>query len=305
MKRKLSNFLKKYRREGDKLLLACSGGPDSLALLHLLHELDVVFGVAHVDHGWREESAAEAGELKVLCSKLGLAFYCRKLDSSLLKGNLEAACRTARLALFKEICDMEGYSAVLLGHHADDKAETVLKRALEGATLTALTGPQEVSLVDGVELWRPLLQVRKKEILSWIEERGLTPFFDRTNEDPRFLRARFRQQILPGLAEQFGKEVDTALCHLGNQAEELSDYLDSRVAPYLCEEGVLDLRERIPEHDVELKHLLRCFCRREGVALSREQLGTLVGLLRDKKAHKHVGELKVDRGVCTVNVHLW
>ena len=299
MKKKLSNFLRKYRREGDRLLLACSGGPDSLALLHLLHEERVAFGVAHVDHGWRKESGDEAEQLRALCEELGHPFYCRKLDPSGIKGNLEAACRNARLAFFKEICEAEGYRAVLLGHHANDKAETVLKRALEGATLTALTGPQEVSVVEGVVLWRPLLHVRKKEILAWIKERGLAPFHDVTNDDPRYLRARFRQQILPGLAEQFGKEIDTALCHLGNQAEELSDYLDSRVAPYLCVAKELDLSEKMPAHDVELKHLIRRFCQREKIALSREQVGTVVSLLRAKKANKKVGGLMVDRGVVT------
>ncbi|MCH9703393.1 MAG: tRNA lysidine(34) synthetase TilS, partial [Chlamydiae bacterium] len=117
------------------LLLALSGGPDSMALLHLMRELNHPFEVAHIDHGWREKSAEEAEKLQTLVNE---PFHLKRLEK--FSQNAEDQARRARLNFFRELCEKRGLEGVLLGHHADDQAETVLKRLFEGARLTKLSG---------------------------------------------------------------------------------------------------------------------------------------------------------------------
>lgn len=161
----LSKFLIQHRKTNKPLLLALSGGPDSLALFHLLLEVSkehsIPFAIAHVDHGWRPESGTEAEILKELAQKHDLGFHLKKLDPKSLEGNLEDACRSERLQFFKELCQAHEYEAVLMGHHADDAAETVLKRLFEGSSLKAVAGLQEVSCYDDLQIWRPLLKKTK------------------------------------------------------------------------------------------------------------------------------------------------
>lgn len=295
----VADFLTTHNNPNRPLLLALSGGPDSLALLHLLLEYQknvsaLHFGVAHVDHGWRKESAQEAKILENMVSKMGLPFHLKTLDFSSLKGNLEAVGREERLKFFKDLCNQCGYKAVLFGHHADDLAETVLKRTLEGAALPHLRGMREVSNLFGITVWRPLLTVNKSQLIEWLEERGLSGFKDSTNEDPRFLRGRFRSNILPFLSKEFGKEICPALCRLSTEATELRDYLDQKIAPYLAQTikgpfgSLLDLRACFPIPSFEIKHLIRCFCEMHDFALSRESLEKAALLFDEGTANKKI-----------------
>ncbi len=215
------------------LLLGLSGGPDSLALFHLLlkyrkqHPFEL--GIAHVDHGWRQESSEEARLLQNIVEKEGLPFHLKTLLPEDLQGNLEAASRDARILFFADLCQKYHYQAVLLAHHADDQAETVLKRVLEGASLPYLCGLRETATVHNVLFWRPLLKINKNEILQWLERHQLKGFDDRTNRDPRFLRGKFRTRILPALSKEFGKQVEKNLERLGAEALEWHHYLNSKV----------------------------------------------------------------------------
>lgn len=296
----VSSFLQRHHKKELPLLLAFSGGPDSLALLHFLIEYRKInpsfsFALAHVDHGWRNESSQEAELIAKMAEKLGLVLHLKKLIPKELQGNLEAACRDARLQFFSELCSQNGYQAVLLGHHADDLAETVLKRVLEGAPLPHLCGIQPITEYSSLlSLWRPLLAIQKKELLAWIESRGLQGFQDSTNEDTKFLRARFRKKIIPYLNTEFGKEISPALCRLGLEAAELRSYLDNRVAPFLSKiivndlGSLLDLTDTIPKEIVELKHLIRLYCNTHDFALSREALSTAAEIISKGGANKQV-----------------
>lgn len=274
----VSSFLKERQNDNMSLLVAFSGGPDSLALLHALLELKQKVALAHVDHGWRPESSEEAKEIAAMSERLGLPLHVKTLAPGSMKGNLEAACREERLNFFAELCRKHGYDAVLLGHHADDQAETVLKRLFEGAGISNLGGICRESNFKEIKLWRPLLRLTKKQILSWLQEKGLQGFHDKTNDDPKYMRARMRSKGIPLLAEMFGKEISGNLCYLGDDSMEISQYLDERIGGFLSSivEGpwglLMDLSHNMPNSSIEIKHLIRCFCERAAMPLSRAAL---------------------------------
>ena len=295
----------------DSLLLAFSGGPDSLALLHLMLEYKKTasspfsLSLAHVDHGWRQESQAEARQIASMAESLGLPLHLMTLDPALLKGNLESQCREERYKFFSSLCQTYGCRAVLLAHHADDQAETVFKRILEGASLSCLSCMAPESEVYGVHAWRPLLGVRKAELEEWLKKRGLEAFDDCTNRDPRFLRGKLRTRIFPALQKEFGKEVQGSLCFLGKEAAEFKEYLDKKIEPSMEQvvEGKMGIYfDLIPHCNtpvIELRHMIRSFCRREGLNPGREQLERCIKLLllgvADKRLEIESRNVYIDR----------
>ena len=299
---------------GKPVLLGFSGGPDSTVLLYLLNECRRFFPlqvhVAHVDHGWREESAMEAARLKKRVESLGLSFHLKRLASPKSMGNLEEKGRDERLKFFSSIYQEQGCQALLLAHQAEDQAETVLKRVLEGASLMHLGGMREVSQMDGMVVWRPLLSVSKTKILQWIEEKGVPTVVDETNLDPKFLRGRMRSRLFPQMKKLFGKDMISPLGNVGLSAHELKEYLERRVAPYLLRveeqssEVRLDLTPFLPMETLELKSLIRILCKRCKIRLSFDSIELLCKLLNSKVSKKKIllknHVLHADRGILKI-----
>lgn len=283
-------FLKARSVKGSELLLlGCSGGGDSLALLHLLIEsrrrVPFHLQVVHVDHGWRPESRAQAEELRQHVESLGVLFHLVAIEAP----PKEAAAREARLQAFGTVYRRLGARALLLAHHRDDQAETVLKRLFEGAHLTVLKGMAPVARLDGMEVWRPLLSTPQRDLRRWGERRGVIPLDDPTNRDPKYLRARMRAELLPLLAKSFGKEISGTLSRLGDTLRDLTDYLDGQLVPYFAalDEGgkAVDL-SRIPERrPFEVQLFLKRWTDREEVPLSAAALATLYSLLAKGSGH--------------------
>ncbi|HEX6493311.1 MAG TPA: tRNA lysidine(34) synthetase TilS [Candidatus Dormibacteraeota bacterium] len=187
---------------GDVVVVACSGGPDSTTLLDALARLApprrLRLVAVHVDHGLREGSAAEAGVVEAAATRLGIAFAALSVHVE-QGGSLQDAARRARHAALRAAADEHGAGSIALGHTADDQAETVLMRALSGATPRALAGmaPRSGRLV------RPLLRVWRCDTLAYCAALGLEPLDDPSNHDPRFLRTQVRHRLLPALEEVF------------------------------------------------------------------------------------------------------
>lgn len=295
-------FIERLKDPTRPVLLGLSGGADSLCLFRALLECGCPFAVAHIDHGWRPESGAEAEELKHMADLKKIPFHLKRLDPSCLRGNLEAACREERLQFFKELCLEYGYQAVLLGHHADDRAETVLKHVLEGASLPYLNSLSELSVIDGMNIWRPLLNFTKNEIIASLE--GQKYFIDSTNEDPKYMRGKMRSRIVPDLSEAYGKNISATLNRLGNEAAELKSYLKEKLKNYL--ENIVSgpygsyLNFVGIEHPLEVRFLLRQLCERENCFLSHALIEEASRLVLSGAANKRVmmGErrVEIDRG---------
>jgi tRNA(Ile)-lysidine synthase len=265
----------------------------------------LVFALAHVDHRWREESESEAAQIDALAKILNLRFHLKVINPELMKGNLEAACREERYNFFSSLCAFHGYQAVLLAHHADDQAETVLKRVLEGAALPCLNGLSLETEHHGIKLWRPLLFVKKSALEEWLGQRDLKGFVDCTNNDPAFLRGKMRKQIFPMLSKAFGKDVQQSLCFLAEEVKELKGYLDQKIETYLNQivygklGFYLDLSHNCPQSILEVKHLIRSFCEIGQFCLSRDQLEKsatfLISTASNKQFERNSKILYIDR----------
>ena len=223
---------------GDRLLVAVSGGPDSVALLHLLNDLREEFHlhleVAHLQHGIRGEDAREDVRFVAeLAAKLGLRFHLKEISlprlvSAAGKGNLEALARDERYRFFADVVGAHGLGKVAVAHTQDDQAETVLMRFLRGAGMTGLAGMAPLHRMEsigseslsGLTVIRPLLAVSKTEILDYLAEKHQAYRLDQTNQDTTLLRNWIRLELLPKISERVDGRLNE---RLRQQAELLRD----------------------------------------------------------------------------------
>jgi tRNA(Ile)-lysidine synthase len=180
-----------------RLLVAVSGGPDSVALLDLMHgvrdELGLELAVAHVDHGIHPESAAVADRVRQLAVRYDSPFLTRALK--LGAGTGETAARAARYEALESLRAEWGAGAIVTAHHADDQAETVLMRVLGGSGPAGLAGMPSVA----GRVIRPLLPFRRDQLARHLQNEGLPHWDDPANRDPRHDRSWIRESVLPVL----------------------------------------------------------------------------------------------------------
>ena len=189
------------------VLLGVSGGADSMALMHGLHELGYRLVIAHLDHAIRPESAADADYVQAAAEELGLPFVRARID--VLKvaeaegQSLEEGAREVRYTfLFKQAREYHA-QAVAVAHHADDQVETVLMHFLRGAGLAGLSGMPYRKVMPiwdaAIPLVRPLLDVWREDVEGYLSEKGVSPRFDESNLDQTYYRNRLRHELIPNL----------------------------------------------------------------------------------------------------------
>jgi tRNA(Ile)-lysidine synthase len=205
---------------GETVLVACSGGPDSTALLDALARLAsprrLRLHVAHVDHGLRAGSEREAQLVATAAALRQLPFTALSVTVAARGSSLQDRARDARHAALHGLADDVGATAIALAHTADDQAETVLMRALAGATPRGLAAMSE----RAGRLARPLLHVWRDEVTAYCDALGLVTVDDPSNADPRFLRSRVRHELLPAL-EQVFPAARRRLCVLADRQRRL------------------------------------------------------------------------------------
>jgi tRNA(Ile)-lysidine synthase len=201
---------------GTRVVVAVSGGPDSMALLHVLAGLrsSRAFGLfAHgVDHGLRAEASVELDRAESFSRSLDVPFARSSVHVG-PGGNLQARARTARWAALRTASSRVGADRIATGHHAEDRAETVLLRILRGTT------PRGLGVLppcDGDRI-RPLFRARRADIDAHVARHDVPFSVDPSNRDPRFLRSRVRHEILPRL-EHLSPRIIEHLCALADAA---------------------------------------------------------------------------------------
>lgn len=205
---------------GRAILVACSGGPDSTALLLALAALKDARGlsiwVATFDHGLRPDSARDALYVERLCRALGLPCVRRRLDlGTRFAEGVEAAARAARYAALDEIAREVGAQVIATGHTIEDQVETVLMRLASGAGLAGARGIQR----RRGQIVRPLLEVTRREVRDFLNEWRVRGRLDPTNSSPAFTRNRVRHQLLPALTQALGETSIKAIARFARVAE--------------------------------------------------------------------------------------
>ena len=220
----------------EHVLVAVSGGPDSVALLHALHALQSRYAlsltVAHLHHGIRGKRAdADARFVGALARRLGLRCVQARCDAPRLARrdavSLEMAARQARYAFLARAARRVGATVVATAHTADDQAEPVLLKLARGAGPQGLSGIPYATTSEGVKVVRPLLDCSKSDLIAFLRDGGWKWREDETNRDAEFLRNRVRNEILPLLEARLNPQIRRALVRTADLFREENRWVDA------------------------------------------------------------------------------
>lgn len=236
---KVSQSLKPYpsTKNETHMVVGVSGGADSLALMHILHALaqplNLRLHVATLDHGLRGDAGAADAQFVVETAQAwGLSVTLGHADLDPYAPGVEARARTARYKFLADVARTVGVKFVVLAHHADDQAETVLMRLLRGTGTAGLAGMRLTSPMPhapDLTLLRPLLNVTRAEIEAYNTQHDLQPRQDATNDDTRYLRNRIRLETLPQL-RRLNPQITQALNRVAQIAAEDDDYIEGNLS---------------------------------------------------------------------------
>ena len=320
--------------EGNKLVVASSGGPDSTALLRCLHRLSgdfpVSLHVAHLNHDFRgAEADHDAAFVQRLADGLGLPCSIDKQDPIAYQktrgiSSFEQAAREMRYSFLAAVAVSEGASAVALGHTADDQAETVLLHLLRGSGLHGLRGMAELAEWPWPEprpaplLFRPMLGAVKSDTAAYCRSLGQTYREDSGNYMWRFTRNKVRLDLMPKLARDYNPRVREALARLSRAAVQDMDFIEAELArhwPAVAEENAgavsFDVAALAALHPALQRHALRrAYAAAAGDSrrLSERHLEAMLSLLHGEtgvssihlpkgiQARKQYGTLTIARG---------
>ncbi len=212
-----------------RLLVAVSGGQDSLCLIKLLLDLQSKWGwhlgIAHCDHCWRSDSQANAIHVEHLAQTWNILFY---LETATQPLNSEAAARNWRYQALSAIAQENNYNCIVTGHTASDRAETLLYNLIRGTGadgLQALTWQRPLTL--GITLVRPLLEVTRTHTKQFCDDLHLPVWEDSTNQDLQYARNRIRQELIPYLQKNFNPKVESALAQTAELLQAEVEYLET------------------------------------------------------------------------------
>lgn len=204
--KKVIDFLKENLDKNASIVVACSGGPDSMCLLDLVtklkDELNLNIIVAHVNHKLRSESEEEAKMVENYAKENNITFELLEITNYINGNFTEEDARKRRYNFFNEIIKKYQASALLTAHHGDDLIETILMRLTRGSNLSGYIGIKEISQTDNYKTLRPLLSVTKDEIINYLKENNVPYRLDKTNEELKHTRNRYRHIVLPFLKKE-------------------------------------------------------------------------------------------------------
>jgi tRNA(Ile)-lysidine synthase len=256
---------------GDCVLVAVSGGPDSMALLQCLHALvpilDCSLTVAHLNHGLRgEEADGDEAFVRETCAALGIPFVSEAVDvkkrAAAAKENLEQAGRECRYEFLRRAAREAGAQKIAVGHNSNDQAETALFRFLRGSGLEGLSAIHPV--VNGCVI-RPLLECTREQILAYLEWRKCAYREDSSNRDLRYSRNRIRWELVPYLEKHFNPRLGRTLAREVSLMRESWDFIRLQAQKLLegkirsMEDGIaLKISAIGSMHPALQKEVLRC-----------------------------------------------
>lgn len=287
MKNKVLKTIKKYNliENGDKLVLAVSGGPDSIAMLNILKEiqeeqskLNFEIVVAHINHMIRKEAKEDEEYVKEYCKKNKIQFYSKSIDVQKIANNnkigTEEAGRIVRYEFFDEILEKTNSNKVAIAHNKNDKAETIIMNLLRGSGVSGLKGiePRRGKYI------RPLIECERYEIEKYCEEQELNPRIDKTNFENEYTRNKIRNIVIPYVKKEFNPNIIETLNRMSELISEEEEYIEKQVKneykKILIEENkkqiILDLKkfnseEKVIKSRLVLYTITRLFATAKGI----------------------------------------
>jgi tRNA(Ile)-lysidine synthase len=224
-------------RAGDSVLGAVSGGPDSVALVHVLlalaEDYGLRLGIAHLNHGLRKEAAdSDADFVADFARRLNLACYLEKKDVPAFQHSRrlswEDAARQVRYEFYERIAALHGFNKIALGHHGNDNAELVLMNLLRGSGPLGLSGIAPVR--DG-RIVRPLIKLNREEIIAYTAEKKLMYVTDASNADLSYRRNRIRHQLIPELERSYNPRIVDTLNRLSDILRDEDQWIEDSLVP--------------------------------------------------------------------------
>lgn len=306
-------------RSGDRILIALSGGPDSICLLNILFELkkelNIEIGAAHINHLLRGEDAFKDEEYVIkICEEINIPCFVTRVDineySKEHKLSSEMAGRQVRYDFFEEIIKKEGFNKIATAHNANDQAETILFRLMRGTGLEGLGGIK-VSRDD--KIIRPILCLGRREVEDYVDIKGLKPRIDKTNFEKIYNRNKIRLDILPYMKENFNEDIIQTLNRMSILLQKDNEFLEKLAINsykkyciedmdyFIIKEGIFKEEEPIinrvlrhalvkyseSNYDFEMKHINEVF------SLSQKGSGKVIDLPNGIYAENIYGDIYI------------
>ncbi|MBW1735029.1 MAG: tRNA lysidine(34) synthetase TilS [Deltaproteobacteria bacterium] len=307
--KKVEDTISRYQmiKRGDGVIVAVSGGADSVCLLDVLYRLKDLLGVelvvAHFDHGLRpDEDEQETEFVRSLAGSLGCRFFTERADPSMASGagSLEERAREARYRFLMGARNRFSAQRIAVGHNLNDQAETVLMRLLRGSGPSGLSG---IPPVRDSHIIRPLIQVTRSEIESYLSLRGLAHITDPTNSETRYLRNEIRMNLLPRL-EKYQSRIVQVLGRTAEIMREEASWLETEAAGWVkrCAVTASPGETTLPLDRFNLlpgplkNHVIRHALRRGGRGLRRITMRHMDGIRGIAEGKRPQAEMTLPNG---------
>jgi len=237
---------KKYFNKNETIVLALSGGVDSMVLFDILNKstknLKII--VAHVNHKKRKESDNEYTSIQKLCQDKNIIFEGYEINEE-LSGNFHNEARKKRYNFFKSIASKHNSRKIVLAHHYDDQVETIFMRIIRGSSFSGYQGVLETRKDGFINFVRPLIETKKEDIYEYAVKNNLLYFEDDSNKSDIYTRNRFRNSILPLLREE-NPQVDDKILQLSEYVSSADNILNKMTASFIekfCFHNMINLKE--------------------------------------------------------------
>ena len=286
MREKILETIKKYNmiENGEKVVLAVSGGPDSICMLDILNDIkndetiDINFEivVAHVNHMIRKEAEEDEKYVKKYCEEKQIEFYSKSIDVQKMANNnkigVEEAGRNARYDFFDEILERTNAQKIAIAHNKNDNVETVLMHIIRGSGINGLKGiePERGKYI------RPIIECERNEIEEYCTQKNLQPRIDKTNFENEYTRNKVRNLLIPYIQKEFNPNLIKTIDRLSNLVAEEEKYMDKQV-----EKAYKEMLISESENEIQLR--LKTFNIQEKVIKSRIILYTITRLFGNSK----------------------
>ncbi len=261
---KMNDIIAKLKKElpnNSNIVIATSGGPDSMVLLNLLStikkEKNLKLICAHVNHKLRNESAKEAKMVKQYCQKNNIIFEYMTIDK--YEGNTENYAREKRYEFFETLIRKYSSSYLLTAHHGDDLTETIIMRIIRGSSLKGYAAFSEITEKKDYKIYRPLITKTKKQLLMYAKTHHIPFALDKTNDSDKYTRNRIRKYILPKLKEE-NPNVHLKFLHFSTTILETEKYIENqlkKIMPNLYKNNKLNLDLFLKEELIIQKKIIQ------------------------------------------------